>query len=150
MEHKTFKRRFVDYITNIGRTTKMARDKVVMVVPEEATGAVEQTQIEEMVDVAQVQAKAKSNVDFIIPELKKDTNFDNVLKNVLDAKPEYKSRENGDKILLKQIKNIYEMIKEKEPRFAKKWKLDSKTGLVVDVDSIDKELAKHSKKKSKE
>ena len=128
----------------------MAKHKAMVIVSPEDTNMAEEIQVEETIEVAKADTKALSNVALIVAELKRSITFDNVLKNVLNAKPEYKSKEKGDKVMLKQITNIYEMIKTKEPRFAKKWKLDTKTGLVVDVDEIDKEIVKHSKKKSAE
>ena len=137
----------------------MAKKNLAQVVPEtmDTEEALEvEHSVEEATEVKEVahtkkakdSNKAPSNVELIIKNLKRTNDLDKVKRNFLSAKPDYSSKANGEKVIARQIYNVYEMIKAKDPRFAKRWKVDSTNGLVVDVDEIDKEIAKHSKKKS--
>lgn len=62
-------------------------------------------------------AKTQANVDYIIGRLKQTLNFDLIVKELMELKPAYKSRKDGDKILLRQVKNIYKFTEEGESRF---------------------------------
>jgi hypothetical protein len=139
----------------------MAKEKrnLVQVTPEaleneeavEVEHAVEEaTEVKEVTHTKKAKAdnKAPSNVDIIIRQLKKTNDLDKVKRNFLSIKADYSAKPNGEKIITRQIHNVYEMIKAKDPRFAKRCKIDSTTQLVVEVDEIDKEIAKHSKRKT--
>lgn len=139
----------------------MAKEKktLVQVTPEvlENDNAVEvehsEEEATEVKEVAQTKKakdtnKEPTNVDIIIRSLKRTNDLDKVKRNFLSARPEYSTKPNGEKVVARQIHNVYEMIKAKDSRFAKRWKVDATNGLVVEVDDIDKEIAKHSKKKA--
>jgi hypothetical protein len=82
-------------------------------------------------------AKTQANVDYIIGRLKATLDFDKIVKDLMDLKPKYKSTKNGDKILLRQVKNIYKFTEEGDPRFAgekgHKLVVDKETGFLREL-----------------
>jgi hypothetical protein len=87
-----------------------------------------------VVKVAKVKSDAeRTNVELITERLQKidvskmDDEFARIVKEIMEIKPSYKAKEHGDKILAKQVKDIYDMTEAGELRFADKWKVDPRT-----------------------
>jgi hypothetical protein len=95
---------------------------------------------------SEVKKKTLGNIDYIWNRLQETLNFDLIVKELMDVKEEYKTRQYGDKILLKQVKDIYTGLVDKELRYVqhdnKEWTVDSETKLIREKTQMEKEIEK--------
>lgn len=117
---------------------------LVVEMPQE-DGTMATSQVEEAIEVEETKVEAvvkvPTNVQIITGLLQRFSDQGAVLKLALEAKQEYKTREHGDKMLAKQIKDIYEMIGDGDKRF-KEWKINPSTKLIEKKTQADLEAEK--------
>ena len=130
--------------------------ELVVEMPDVNTGkavAIQETEdpVEEEEVKTEAVVKVPTNVQVITGLLQRFSDQAAVLKLALEAKPEYKTREHGDKILAKQIKDIYEMIGDGDKRF-REWKINPSTKLIekktqadLDKEKMDAAVGKEIK-----
>jgi hypothetical protein len=80
-------------------------------------------------------------VAVILELLQKFRVFEFVVAKVMEEKTEYVTRDKGEKVLLKQVKDIYEMIENGDKRFSA-WKINKDTGLIEEKTKEDLEAEK--------